>query len=312
VELLVRNHVPSEQEQEDVHSTLSSILEHGIPDWFRLDYAPIDQDLEYGNHYRIYPEKLATQTWHMLERRGLAIWDGPVSDYGVSQALGLFLMSLLADARAGTQRQKITDRTTAYTWLSQYATAALGGQYLRDSGAIQQAEAYNRLVPLSLRIIDTDKIPLKRLVDFRRREATENRGSDYRTLRHNYLKHLEDYAKLLASPDLTEGDKEEVVRRYWSDLEAKLGDLKAELGIARSDALLNKDVVTTVGFAAGVPLTPLAVSAAMTASSALVGVGVLTGLNRYRTARRAALRNRENPASWLYLLTSRLPPGLRW
>lgn len=312
VELLVRNHVPTPQEQARVHDTLSSMLENGIPDWFQLEYAPIDRDLQQGNHYRIYPDKLAIQTWQLLERRGLTFWDGALRDYGVSQALGLFLMSLLADARAGTQREKITDRTTAYAWLSQYATATLGGEYVRDFDAIQKVEAYDRLVPVSLRVIDTDKIPLRRLMDFRRRELTEGRGSDYRTLRHNYVKHLNEYASLLARPNNTDGDREEIVRRYWLDLEAKLVDLKTELGIARNEAILNKDIVTTLTFAAGIPFVPMTDLPALTLSAGLVGVGALTGLNKYRAGRRAAARNKDNPTSWLYLVTSQLPPGMRW
>src|SRR5262249_31236164 len=135
--------------------------------------------------YLMYPEKFLDETWRALEQRGLASWDSATYDYGVPVALGLLMMSLLADACAGTQVQKITDRVQAYSWLAEQQATALGAQYVKGLDISQVAPALDRLVSISLDVLDARRIPMQKLVDFRNRESRAG-GEDFVAMRRKY------------------------------------------------------------------------------------------------------------------------------
>ncbi len=140
-----------------------------------------------NSKYLIYPHKFLDQTWALLEHSGIAqsgsgqdanaahpVGGGSPDDYGVPAAVGYFMMSILADVCAGTQIQKITDRTAAYAWIAEHHARTLGAQYIKGLDVSQIAPDHDRLVALSIEVLDARAIPLKKLVEMRKREL---RGS---------------------------------------------------------------------------------------------------------------------------------------
>ena len=302
-ELLVRPHVPTDEEQRVVQRGITEIVERGIPSWFRLTQPEGLEDLHGADMYRIYGEKLASETWSMLRDLALAQPDRRFGDYAVPHGLGLYLMSLLADACAGTQKRTVTDRADAYTWLTQAATASARGEYDRNAGGAERSAAYERLIPLAVRVMNTDGLSLRRLIELREREETEGAGTDLRVLRHNYRAHLDRFVDQITAPLLSASDRRELERQYMAELRVRLRDLQAELGYAWRDAYISKEMVVTVAAAIGVavPSAPYARAVALTGGA----VGIGTMINKHAASRRAIMRRESNPMSWLYVSARR-------
>ena len=169
IELIVTPRRPTQEERIKAHASLSAMMNSGevaalllqAPAFFRR------------SPYFMYGDKFLYETWRMLEESGLTDFDNGGREYGVPSALGFLMMSLLADICAGTQLQKITDRVDAYGWLSKAHAQMLGTNPIMGLDVSQVAPAYDRLVALSLSVVDARNISLDRLVDFRRREAKD-------------------------------------------------------------------------------------------------------------------------------------------
>ncbi|UCC96185.1 MAG: hypothetical protein JSW40_05435, partial [Candidatus Omnitrophota bacterium] len=76
------------------------------------------------------------------------------------------------------QRQKVTDRVLAYSLLERAKATFFGAPYVEGLDASQVAPELNRLVTLSLRVLDARSIPIKKLLAFRKREA-KGKSTDY-------------------------------------------------------------------------------------------------------------------------------------
>ncbi len=245
--------------------------------------------------FLIFPEEFSEMTWELLKGMRLAELVGTGGrDYQVPTALGLMLMSILADECASETRTRVTDRTYAYSWLMGLMTHDLGGNFLPNVDATQLASTYDRLVNASIRTVNTDGIPLQNLVKLRRREAAGS-STDYRKLRQKYAERTFEYVSRLGDPNLSVADQMEIQRQYTLDMESDLRGLKTELGIAAGKALLLKEMATSVLAVAGAILAPSAMPVFKT-----LGVGALlkTGLD-YVEARRKALEG--HVLSSLYL-----------
>ncbi len=146
-DLLVHDHKPTREEKTKAHAQVKTFLQEAPPASFLQDA------ISQGGGYLIYPGKLERHTWRMLERHGLAAYDDPTADYAVPPAVGLLLMSILADQCAGKQKQKITDLTRAYSWVSQYYANRLGGTFVTGLDASDVGTNYERLVAISLKVL---------------------------------------------------------------------------------------------------------------------------------------------------------------
>jgi hypothetical protein len=294
-ELLVRNQPVSEPMKRAVHGRLENLLEHGLPHWLTQG---VPEGWRGTRRYLIYPEKLAHETWGLLHYVKALEWDKVSRDFAVPPVLGLLLMAMLADEMAGKTRRRITDRVAAYSWLSRFATEDIGGCYLPDMNASHLADTFDRLVTIAVDVVDASRVPMKRLVALREREAREG-DLDLATFRRNLLTRVNKYVEAITSPGTSSGDQEELRRQYRQALEADLRVLRAELGVAKREVLLSKEVGITALATAGVVLTGVGVPLLLPAMKS-VGIGaVLRSGSKYKNSRRKAYD--KSALSWLYL-----------
>jgi len=287
MEIIGSPRAPTEAEKRGVHTIVEELLHNGVPETLR--YSP--RSGERDDTYEMWPQKLLHATWDLLRSRGLT--DRPLDnlDYPMSQAAGLTIMAILADLLAGQTRTRITDRQLAY------ATIANAPKVVGDAHKPMQ------VVPLTLKGIAVDKIPLDRLIDFRRREGKE-RGSSYRKLRHNYLEAVEKHVAAIAKVIPNSRDRQELDRAFASDMEDDLRDLKAELGFSKRDVWLSKEVLTLtiaggglLAAAASVPHVPA--PEVITGAGAVALLGGLFGTgNKLAKARYDVMR--KHPMAYLY------------
>ena len=148
-ELIVRPHVPNQQQRNYANTEVKNFLQEQGSEFF-LQNALRNR---YNQNFLVYPEKFLRTTWHLLENHDLARWDNISRDYGVPPALGLLMMSSLADACAGTQKQKVTDRVLEYSLLEKAKATLVGAPYVEGLDASQVAPELNRLVTLCLRVL---------------------------------------------------------------------------------------------------------------------------------------------------------------
>jgi hypothetical protein len=295
IELVVTRKVPNQVERRDAHHILeesvrtgfiSSLVEQSPGEWRKPNYL-------------IYPEKFLSETWGLLQKGGMAYWVASERDFGVPAGVGFYMMSILADVCAGTQIQKITDRTDAYEWLGRQHARALGSQYVTGFDASQVAPAHDRLVSLSMDVLDGRAIPLKKLVELRKRELRSS-GAAYSEMRRRYFSALQEHLKRIGQEARSASDVKELDRQFKEGLKEDLTELKAQLGTASLKALFSKEVVLTTLIIAGSFVAPIA---GLTALAAQVGgIGIIplakAGVD-YRAARREALQ--KHKMSWLFL-----------
>src|SRR5947209_5023844 len=96
---VVARRVPSNAERKAADASVNSLFASGIVNVL-LRHAPLDWRL---SEYLIYPDKFHANTWRALQAQGFARWSKEHSDYAVPPAIGLLMMSVLADVCAGTQ-----------------------------------------------------------------------------------------------------------------------------------------------------------------------------------------------------------------
>lgn len=295
IELIVTPRRPTQEERIKAHASLSAMMNSGevaalllqAPAFFRR------------SPYFMYGDKFLYETWRMLEESGLTDFDNGGREYGVPSALGFLMMSLLADICAGTQLQKITDRVDAYGWLSKAHAQMLGTNPIMGLDVSQVAPAYDRLVALSLSVVDARNISLDRLVDFRRREA-KSRSTDYVSMRRRYLKALSEHIERVTKEAKSLSDLKELERQFVENLRDDLNDLKSELGIASIKTMFSKEVAVTALVTAGTLVSPVAGLTSLATEVGAIGIiPLLKSAAELRGARRTAFQR--HTSSWLYL-----------
>lgn len=295
VDVVVRPRKPSPTEQQVAHKELveaissghiASLIAQAPAEWARAPYL-------------IYPDKFLRETWHQLEAVGLAHFESQHMDYGVPRALGLLMMTLLADSCAGTEIQKVTDRVDAYSWLAQARARTLNSNPVGGLDVSQVAPAYDRLVTLSLKLLDARAIPLDRLITFREREA-KGSGADYAAMRRRFRDAIDAHIARASKGVRTNSDLKELERQFLEDLKQDLHDLKSELGLTSLKTLFSKEVAISTVIAAGTFVTPIPGLTDLAQGVGLAGIIPLAkAAIELRGARRAALL--KHKTSWLYL-----------
>lgn len=298
-ELVVRRRIPTEQERQKANKVLCEMADDGL--FYRLrKQSPKSWT---GMEYLIHPEKFLGRTWEWLERGGIARWVDHESDYGVPVGVGLLMMSVLADTCAGTRMQKVTDREDAYNWLAEYRATELGSQWIRGIDASQIA-SYDRLVTLSVNLLDAREIPLKKLVQLRKDEE-KNPGMGLKNMRRRFQKAMSDYISSIGRAS-SPNDLADINENFYDDLKGDLAELKSELQLVTAKVLLKEVILSTV-FLAGCFALPDGQLSEIAKMIGPLGIMPLTkGLIEYKAARNAALK--KHTMSWLYVAKQgRLP-----
>ncbi len=299
LELIARPYVPQDDERTLAHRDVADFLSEEGSRFF-LGTALRGH---HRGHYLMHPEKFLRQTWRILEHDSLARWDAMSSDYGVPPALGLLMMSSLADACAGSQKQKVTDRVHAYSLLERARATLLGAPFVEGLDASQVAPELDRLVTLSLNVLDARKIPIRKLLAFRKREA-RGKSSDYRRMRLGYLNALRKYVGHMVKKARSKGDVREIERQFRADMRDDLLALKHELNLASMQALFSKEMALTALVVGGALVQPI--SDLTSLATALQGIGIIPlvkTLLKHREKRRKSLL--KHNISWLYLTQER-------
>jgi hypothetical protein len=294
IELITKYHVPSLQEKESAHNDVGEFLRE---DGSRFLIANA-LGSRFPNRFLMYPNKFLHETWHMLQREGLARWDEMSLDYGVPPVLGLLMMSSLADSCAGTQFDKITDRVDAYGLIQRSRATLLGAPYVEGLDSSQIAPDLQRLVTISLRVLDARRISVAKLVAMRKREA-KSHTADYRKMRVRYFSTLKTYADRIVNHAKTVKDVKAIEMEFQLDLRDDLKSLKKELGVASLESLFSKEMAVTLLALAGSLVSPIA--GITTLAATLKGVGVVplvaTTIKHKKERRKALLAHN---MSWLY------------
>jgi hypothetical protein len=219
VDLLVRSHEPTPDERSRTRDRIQKFIDaYGVPRLFLSNRDPRT------NPYLIHPRKLDEFTWRYLRERRLAEWNRRENDYELSQGFGLIVMSFLAQECAGRYKERITDRTTAYAWVTEQTAKELGGAYLSGADAKHVSQDVDRLLAVSVEVLDVDQIPLERLLTFRQKELKERNGGDYRKLRHNYANVVHRYLKQLQTEGKSDTDYRALVDRFREEMSQSLAD----------------------------------------------------------------------------------------
>lgn len=279
VELIGRQAVPSEEAKRLAHERIEEFATQQLPDRFR--YRIPDPG---WNSPFVYARKLLPETWEMLHELQLTGGsDGRASP--LRDETGLILMSILTDCCAGQQKARITDRADAYGKLSNLL--------LRDEkGSSHDQSLQHCVVPVTLGIINADKVPLSELIDFRKREA-KAASDDLRRLRQRYRARLEAHIASLAATT-SAGDARELQRMFQQEMRDDLADLKADLRLSRREMLTSKDtiflavVTLTAAIAAGKGLDVPIEQVTFGGSIPVLG-GVFNAHSKYAQARRAII-----------------------
>jgi hypothetical protein len=292
-DLILEARVPSRAEQ----TAVAKEVQENLATW--LLQAVAREDHPMSERLLIYPEKFLSRMWETLKNDGLATWEAHAGDYGVPPLLGLFMLSALADACAGTQIQKITDQVDAYTWLGERQARALGAQYIRGLDPSQVAPQYERLISISLEVVDARTIPLKKLVELRKRESKEH-SSDYGALRRRYHEALRKHVERIGKEAKTIGDVRELESQFKTEIDQDVRDLKNELGVAAKKTLFSKEIAMSALAVAGAFLEPISGLTGLATTLQAVGVTPLLKTRvEYREARKKALRS--HAMSWLFV-----------
>lgn len=298
MELIGKPCAPSPRDQQQMHELLVDLIDNGVPETFL--YNIMQDNTNFDNHYRnsyaIYMDKLLYETWSMLRHHKVIGELLRNSDYPTTEAAGLTIMAMLADVMAGETRARVTDRSFAYATIANVANVRPASK--------DQAQDIIEVVPLTFKTIALDAVDLNRLVAFRKREVTDRNGHQYRALRHNYLKQLEDHLAKVVHHRLGSKDRDELDRAFEEDMEDDFRDLKDELGMAKTDAILSKETVAFVlaglsGVGALIGGAHVAALEALTwaGAPAMIG-GVLGVASKFGSRRRDVLR--KHPMAYLY------------
>jgi hypothetical protein len=248
--------VPSEAQKHRAHEAIERTIQaHRLPSnlyWV----GAIDQP---NDHYEIWPQKFAMHTWDLMQEHGLTAEQLPNGDFPFTQDGGLMVMAKLADACAGTQFARVTDRLMAYGMIGS------GNQRPGTTGEV---------VPITLDLIDAASIPIENLIAFRKREAKERRGRDYRNLRHHYADTVQAHMHALDGVH-NQFDRDEINRVFRDKMAEDLRHLRSELGGNKIE-LIMKPVVIAAAATAGTAAT---MGADNLTTALAAGAGAIFGSN---------------------------------
>lgn len=278
-DVIGRESVPSEEAKLLAHERIEEFATQQLPDAFRYRAPDPGWDSPF-----MFARKLLPETWQMLHELNLVgTTDGRASP--LRDDTGLALMSILTDCCAGERKARITDRADAYAKLASFLVRGD-----REAAADESPQQY--VVPVTMGLIEAGAVPLSELIDFRRREARSG-GDDLRRLRQRYRDRVERQIEALAAATAA-SDRRELQREFEIEMRDDLSDLKAELRLARSEAVTSKDVVFLglATLAAGVAAAKglhVPLELVTLAGSVPVLGGVINTHSKYAQAKRAII-----------------------
>ena len=164
-------------------------------------------------------------------------------------------------------------------------------------------KATEQFVSITLDVIDSGSIDMKRLIELRKRESKSG-GHAYRDLRHRYVDRMEAYVSALTSTKGTRADAATLAEELAEDMKDDVASLREELGFARNEVLFSKEMITAAvvglgSIAAFVFGAPLLVAGVVTSASAPVTIGGLLGSrNKFLATRKSVLQ--KHPMAYLY------------
>jgi hypothetical protein len=291
IDVIGKRHVPTDEEKNIVHSHIEEFLARPkMPEVFYYHGQP--------EPYEIYPQKFSDRTWRLLRDSKLTgevlPWSG---DYPLTLQAGLVMMALLADTCAGELCSRITDRPQSYASLT---GLLIDNPELDD----QPEETRDRLVSVSLKLLDIRDLSLESLIDFRKREDKEGGLTE---LRRNYLDHIEGHLDRLRKCSL-KSDKARLDEEFEAEMKRDVTNLGTELSFEFKDALFSKEIFVSLAVGVAAVATamfggPLLLSGVLTASSTPATVaGVLSTRNKYYKNRAKIMR--DHPMAYIYQLQS--------
>ena len=195
------------------------------------------------------------------------------------------MMSVLADACAGSLLRTVTDQYAAYTIVRE--------SFARNTIAVETAAANEipNLVDITLRIADLQHIPLKDLVELRQREQREGAGSTLTTLRRSFAAKIDSTAVAITEAQ-SDTDRQTIRAQFEQDMAADLVRLANDLRSARWNVLFSRELA--VGLLVGLGLLTVP------AAQAIGGAVALAGVQRaYRRERLEAFSR--HTMSWLHV-----------
>jgi hypothetical protein len=294
IEIIGRKHPPTEREKRAVHEEVEELVTRpNLPEVFKYSSSSNDP-------YEVYPQKLDERTWTVLADAGFAgRYLTSSSDYPLTPAMGLTLMSILADKCAGETAARITDLPLAYANIA----GLLQGTSGNDSES-QPDEIRERVVAVTLNLLNLENVSLASLIDLRRREAKES-GHSLEDLRHGYVDRIETFLTLLsANAAYTDTDITRLEEEFAREMSSDLARLKDELRLQVADVLTSKELVAIVLTAAAGAVSallgvPWLVTGVVTASNApMVIGGILNNWGKSQKMRAEIMR--KHPMAYLY------------
>jgi hypothetical protein len=213
--------------------------------------------------------------------------------------LGLLMMSSLASACAGTQKHLVTDRAQAYSLIERTRATLMGAPFVEGLDASQIAPELDRLVTISLKLLNARRISAKKVLDFRKREARSH-SADYRKMRVRYFTAVNSYVHRILSEAKSVKDVKEIEKQFELDISDDLKSLKKELGIVTLESLFSKEMALTVLAIGGAFAAPIAGLTSLAAT--IKGIGVVplvaTAIKQRKDRRKVLLSHN---TSWLYI-----------
>lgn len=281
-ELIGKPLVPDDENKRQAHKSIEAMLEAGVPR--QVQYR---DDLQPDQEYEIWPQKLNYETWELLKESRMTSAPLANGDYPFEQEAGITIMAKLADACAGKTFARVTDKMLAYGLIGD-----------RDEPVLAQSH----VVPLTLELIDANAISLEKLVDFRRREEREQRGGDYKALRHAYADSVQSHVARLKDVR-SANERDDINEQFQDEMARYLRELERAIGIAKTEFILKPVVVSAVvsvgGFLAAGPLGAFAGLAAGPAWQSLADM-FSAGIGFNEKQRKAMDKN---PMAYMYQLS---------
>jgi hypothetical protein len=168
-----------------------------------------------------------------------------------------------------------------------------------------ETAAQTVVIPLTLSLIDTNKISTQKLIEFRRRESSEKRGSDYRKMRHRYADLIAEHIAATASVK-SKNELIELRRQFKDEMNSDLKDLKEALGITLEGALTSTAVVSSVvGIASWLatanPMAGLLVAAVPNTGNVIQKIFELVNVGRGFSVKQREVMS-AHPMAYIYAL----------
>ena len=105
-------------------------------------------------------------------------------------------------------------------------------------------DAAQHLVTIALRIVDPGQFSLRELIDYEKEERSG--GHFVRSLRHDFLKKIDEYVARIADSATSMTDVKEIESQFQREMRDDLLALKDQLKRKRTDRLLSKEFATGV------------------------------------------------------------------